>query len=97
MPSWTVSTASGSSCSWKDSQICRPAVAPYFFSAASRASADCTSPPPPEPNSAPTTEPIATMSVFVNGSIVPAFVTESIFPVSTYSPGNVRFAFACVM
>ncbi len=49
-----------------------------------------TSPPPPEPKSAPITEASATRSVVLNFWMVPALVTESFQPVRTYSPGKYR-------
>ncbi|CAM5636929.1 hypothetical protein SGLAM104S_03624 [Streptomyces glaucescens] len=90
LPSWTVRVASGSLRIRKDSQTSVPLATPYFDWAASRESALFTSPPPPEPNRAPMTVASATRSVGVKCSMVPALVTESLWPVRTYSPGKVR-------
>ena len=90
LPSRWVRTASGSLRIRKDSQTLVPSVTPYFSWAARSERALFTSPPPPEPNSAPMTEASATRSVILKCSMVPALVTESLWPVSTYSPGKVR-------
>lgn len=87
-PLWTVRTASGSLRSRKDSQTLVPSSTPYLDWAAISESALLTSPPPPEPNSEPTTEASATRSVILKWSMVPALVIESLCPVRTYSPGK---------
>ena len=89
LPSWTVSTASGSLRSRKDSQTWCPRSTPYFSWAASRDSA--LSAPRRRrraPKRAPTTEARATRSVSLNGWMLPALVIESMWPVRTYSPGK---------
>lgn len=88
VPSWTVSTASGSLRCRNDSQTLVPSATPYFCWAESSESAACTSPPPPPPNWPPTTEAIEIRSVSSNGWISPTLVMASIFPVRTYSPGK---------
>lgn len=87
-PLCTVSAASGSLRSRKDSQTLVPSVTPYWFWAASSERALLTSPPPPEPKSEPMTEASATRSVSLKWSMVPALVMESLWPVRTYSPGK---------
>lgn len=88
VPSWTVSTASGSSRWRNDSQTLVPSATPYFCWAASSESAAVTSPPPPPPNWPPTTEAMEIRSVSLNGCISPTLVMASILPVRTYSPGK---------
>ncbi len=90
LPLCWVRTASGSLRIRKDSHTLVPSATPYFSWAASSEMALLTSPPPPEPKSAPMTEASATRSVILKCSIFPALVTESLWPVSTYSPGKYR-------
>ncbi|CAM5476595.1 hypothetical protein SVIOM74S_06870 [Streptomyces violarus] len=90
LPSCWVRTASGSLRSRKDSHTLVPSATPYFSWAARSERALLTSPPPPEPNSAPMTDARATMSVILKCSIFPALVTESLCPVRMYSPGKYR-------